>query len=208
MQGIIFRPDVWKAQLRVLEEYGEAQTRRLSGLKEINQAPDRWILAPRDPLYSAYGWVFDSAERRCFIRPRYRVGEVLYIKEAWLTDKLYDYLKPSDIPQGGRTVGIWYWSGGNHYADKLANAVGKARSSLFMPAWAARHFIKIKDVGAERLQEISDFDAIAEGITQFNDLEPPRRGFKELWDILNPKYPWSTNPWLWRYVFELTEAPK
>ena len=69
------------------------------------------------------------------------------------------------------------------------------RSPLFMPEWAARYFEKITDIRAERLQEITWEDVLAEGIAQYtfargccSDNPPdPRWKFIELWDSINAK---------------------
>ena len=107
--------------------------------------------------------------------------------------------------------------------------IGAARSPLFMPAWAARTFLKITDVRAERLQEITEDDALAEGIeisswecciTPFKNYskrkedQHPNNGFssapssyKSLWDSINKDYQWESNPWVFRYEFEKVEIP-
>lgn len=82
--------------------------------------------------------------------------------------------------------------------------IGKWRNPLFMPEWAARYFIKITDVRVGRLQEITNTDAVAEGI--FWAKNNPRDDFSFLWDSINPKYPWADNPWVFAYTFEKVEG--
>lgn len=82
-----------------------------------------------------------------------------------------------------------------------------------MPRAAARLFLLVKTVRAERLQEISHFEAQCEGVAMASDDDLKeygyRAGFKQLWDSLNKKrgYPWDSNPWVWVIEFERTEAP-
>lgn len=107
----------------------------------------------------------------------------------------------------------------------------KWKSGRFMPKAAARITLELTDVRVERLQEISEADAYAEGIEQdvwdqalvtrdysapdrwfqtwtedeagYVDFEAAaRRSFQSLWDSINAKRaPWSINPWLWVLCF-------
>lgn len=78
---------------------------------------------------------------------------------------------------------------------------GRWRPSIFMPRWASRITLEVVSVRVERLQEISDSDARAEGV--LCDLNC-RRPFMELWDSINAKrgYGWDSNPWVWVIEFE------
>jgi hypothetical protein len=79
----------------------------------------------------------------------------------------------------------------------------KKKPSIFMPRAAARLFLRVKNVRAERLQDISEEDAIAEGV---DGIEPGELFFNfiALWNSLNAKrgYGWEANPWVWVYTFE------
>lgn len=89
----------------------------------------------------------------------------------------------------------------------------KWRPSIHMPRWASRLTLAVTDVRAQRLQEISEEDARAEGVLEAYErrLYPSRlaarvtsfrRGFEKAWDQLNGKRaPWSTNPWVWAVSF-------
>jgi hypothetical protein len=74
---------------------------------------------------------------------------------------------------------------------------------MFMPAWAARYFIRITDVRAGRLNEITDVEARREGIPNSAYAVNGITSFKRLWDSINKSpFDWEANPWVWVYSFE------
>lgn len=64
------------------------------------------------------------------------------------------------------------------------------RPSIFMPRAASRILREIVNVRVERLQDISESDARAEGVAD-------RVSFFTLWDSINSKHPVASNPWVW-----------
>ena len=96
------------------------------------------------------------------------------------------------------------------YGGSTCGDGGKWRSPLFMPEWAARYFIKILDIQAGRLQEITENDAIKEGVILKAAIvtgtlvgEPTYRdSYALLWDSINPKQKWNTDPFVFRYEFK------
>lgn len=182
----------------------KTQTRRLTGLEIPNQKPSS---------YEFLGWdkniaVFKSPEgkfRDC--EPRYREGDILWVRET-----------TADLR------GTFRYRADNDSDLKLFTGW---KPSIHMPKEAARIFLKVTNVRVERLQDISEEDAIAEGIASFNhgfggsprgvwyrDYKHlshncrPRDSFRTLWQSINgKKHPWDTNPWVWVYTFEQTEKP-
>lgn len=189
MKGFLFRPDVWKAKLKVLEQYGEAQTRRVSGLKEINKEPDNWRHVRN--VVNEQVFIFQQKDGlQKIIKPRYRVGEVVYIKEAHFIGGVkpneWVIFKDSKLPIPKTKVEDYHW-----------------QIPRFMPAWAARYFIQITDVKPQRLQKITEEDCLKEGCPQIQAATGLRiQWYKELWDSINPKYPWTSNLWIWVYTFK------
>ena len=107
-----------------------------------------------------------------------RVGEVLYVREPWVrvTDQT-----------GVRT----------HYAaDGTDPAARRFRPGMYMPRDAARLWLRVTDVRAERLQAITPHDLTAEGL-------PPGQTFADVWGtfykIDGVRY--VDNPWVWVIAF-------
>lgn len=84
--------------------------------------------------------------------------------------------------------------------------------SLHMPRWASRILLEITSVRVERLQDISEEQAIAEGPPGLAFPAPPgshwvtedgrRRAFMRLWDDVNGAGAWDANPWVWVVEFK------
>ncbi|WP_153164310.1 hypothetical protein [Stenotrophomonas nematodicola] len=87
---------------------------------------------------------------------------------------------------------------------------GRWRPSIHMPRWACRLVLEITDVRVERLQAISEADALAEGIEEiagrftFNggmhESLTPQHSFQTLWDSTGGQ--WAANPWVWVVEFK------
>lgn len=193
MQGILMTAENHKAT----RELRKSQTRRVI---VPQPSAEQTIVPTLNPNTWAILELADiPVNRVCTIKSHYKVGEVVYIKEAWYAEKQYDHLKPREIPICSL---IGYLA-----RDKKTKWAGKLRSPLFMPALLARDFIRIKNVSAERLQEISEEDAISEGINkQIKEHDASidlRLKFAFLWDSINgKKYPWSGNWWVFVYEYE------
>ncbi len=87
----------------------------------------------------------------------------------------------------------------------------KWHPSIHMPRDAARIFLRVTDVWVERLQEITEEQAILEGFEAYHSdsgyYEPATLGFEETWDSTINKtdhalYGWDANPWVWVIEFE------
>lgn len=211
MKGIMFRPEMHKA----IAENRKTVTRRLDGLKEINKESNAW--SSFDVQEGIARFKNKWTNNLITVKPRYRVGEVVYIKETtciecYGRDGVKDACYKTD-EDGGESIEIDCNS-------------AKWNSPMFMFAWAARYFIMITAVTPERLQEITEGEAMAEGwpypqykntgvllvgnlrTTGFGNVIPTARSwFKELWDSINKSQKWDTNPFVWRYSFAKADKP-
>jgi len=90
--------------------------------------------------------------------------------------------------------------------------------SIHMPRWASRILLEITDVRVERLKDISESDAIAEGLEQYSDdgiiyYGPfgsgdcrPEVSYKKLWQSIYGEESWQANPWVWVIEFKRIEG--
>jgi hypothetical protein len=88
------------------------------------------------------------------------------------------------------------------------------RSPLFLPRWASRLTLEIEHVRVQRLQDISEDDAVAEGCSGYmrgldglwqGRCQTPREAFAALWDGINgkPGRRWQDNPLVWAISFRV-----
>jgi hypothetical protein len=218
MDGILFRPELIKKIVA-----GEKDvTRRLSGLEEINKEPDEWKCTGWANSWQGFG--FDKYDGRAvtddkIIRPRYHIGQVLFIREAWATIWHENNFSPNEFHK--YTHPIWFKDTDVDKPTKCGDDMGRWRSPLHLPARFARHFIQVKDIRAERLQEITPEEAVREGcgdlgiipsntamlMTGTTNLEDCSRKltvaqFASLWDSINPDHPFASNPHVFRIEFK------
>lgn len=146
----------------------------------------------------------DNAERCPYGQPG---GDRLYVRETWAAPHAYDHLPPRLIPQDARI----------HYAATEDRGGLLWRPSIHMPRWASRITLEVTDVRVERLQDISEKDAQAEGIERTEDFfgcpcwrvygEPdgadvvapddPIGSYRSLWELINGPGSWEQNPFVW-----------
>lgn len=88
------------------------------------------------------------------------------------------------------------------------------RPSIHMPRWACRITLEVTGVRVERLQDISDDDARAEGVEYSDETalwspgnhETPTQAFAALWESIHGPELWAKNPWVWVVEFKRIEA--
>lgn len=142
--------------------------------------------------------------------PYGQIDNLLWVRETWAVNHNYDEWKPSDLEPGLLSLDLNYAAS---WVDK-PGYLGKIRPSIFMPRWASRLTLKIIDVRVERLQEISEDDAKAEGVSPWHDTIDGivyKPEFVSLWDSINAKRPgcaWNDNPYVWVIEFRKMDSKK
>lgn len=140
---------------------------------------------------SAWGWFFDGPQRHGYMVlargmdephdhgcssipcPYGEPGDRLWVRETWRTSRSLDALSPQRIEEQARKAGathgpfapaLYVADGNSLTADLPEGGWGKTRVSIHMPRWASRLTLEVTDVRVQRLQEISEEDAAAEGV--------------------------------------------
>lgn len=135
----------------------------------------------------------------------YRRGDILWVKETWYYEEHMHGITDGepDLPNGRYSHRYVYRADSPDYPVDVGVGMQGWRPSIHMPKEAARIFLRVTDVRAERLQEIDDDDVLAEGL----EIGAP---FDELWNSLNAKcgYGWDANPWVWAITFERVDKPE
>lgn len=84
---------------------------------------------------------------------------------------------------------------------------GSWTPSIHMPRWASRITLEITDVRVERLQDITEEDARAEGVTLSNPkILSHRDEFRQLWGDIYGCDGWRSNPWVWVIAFRRVDT--
>jgi hypothetical protein len=143
-------------------------------------------------------------------------GGRLWVRETWLELDRDHYQEPgrprdllSDRYGKPRRNGVAYRADTDSEGDAIRAEYGyRWTPSIHMPRWASRLTLEITEVRVQRLQEISEEDAKAEGVIARGPgsptLRPHQRDFRALWNDINSKrgYGWDSNPWVWAISFK------
>lgn len=140
------------------------------------------------------------------------VGDRLWVRETFstLSSGSYEQEKPAQ----GTNQDIRYFA-----SDRLASSDKNIRGygwipSIHMPRWASRINLEITNVRVERLNAISEEDALVEGMDNGTSdaaiaagwYEKPQRAFQRLWTQIYGEENWSSNPWVWVIEFKRVEG--
>lgn len=220
--------------VQAILENRKTMTRRTRGLERVNKCPYEWTITSDTTNKGILFFNKSGFSER--MKPQYQVGDQIWIKEEyyasgyWVTtgektktgkpekmfvdntlnviDQTYFYFdnKPDSFRIDRNTVrGSWF-----------------KRSSLFMPKKAARIWLECTGVRCERLFDISEQDAIAEGVEsiehpdfvkykQYEEntfhLKYPHHSFLSLWRKINGPESCTSNPWVFVYEFKRIEKP-
>lgn len=142
-------------------------------------------------------------------------GDLLWCRETWAVGNIYDDRAPRDINPDGKPG----WCGIRYAATDHRLGI-KDRPSIHMPRWASRLTLEVTGVKIERVQDISEEDALAEGVENDSDgwrdyamphtqcCASARDSFCTLWDSINAKrgFGWDANPWVTCLTFTVHQT--
>lgn len=176
------RPIIFSGEMvRAILAGEKTQTRRV-----VKPQPTK--VYPGDGCYPVVNAMCFDEKRIRFITSPYHVGMRLWVRETidgrFGCDSFY-------VADESRLVDALGWDiGAKHVPCKII-------SSIHMPRWASRITLEITNVRVERVQEISEEDAKAEGVDSV-------KSFKDLWNSIyfERGFGWNKNPWVWVLEFK------
>jgi hypothetical protein len=145
----------------------------------------------------------------------YTEADRLWVRETWGLPPRYDAALHGDLTKKPRIGPVVFGADYTASNGGQRSAYGDGfrwRPSIHMPRWASRITLEITEVRVERVQDVSEEDAEAEGYPPLGPhgltesgrrLLPPRAWFTRLWTEINgPRgYGWDANPWVWAITF-------
>lgn len=232
---IIFNADMVRAVL----DGRKTQTRRIIKVQpESNQLGLLRITdsAKRNDI-GKYHWAESNAtgnhvRSKLFACPFGAVGDHLWVKETWSAVShafdddglMIDYVpdRPA-IAVHEKPFGNGYYSGHAIYAadggftwgddDGCVDGRSCWKPSIHMPRWASRIVLEITGVRVERLNSMTESDALSEGchgghgsIPGYMYSATPHEHFHHLWESIYGADSWQANPWVWVIEFKRVEG--
>lgn len=206
---------IFNSELATAEDIGKT----VAALADLeNSAVCQQLSVPfRHPNDSHVGW--DDCPRSRLYCPYGKPGDIAYLREPlWRNRTLVQAGGQEDVRYAD-TPEIVRYPPGDFYvmmqsreaSDKMLSESDDwstgAWTSMTMPRWAARTFVRLTEVRVERLQDITEAGAMAEGAEPI--LVPPDggscpylEGFEVLWQSINGEESWAANPWVWVVKWE------
>lgn len=218
------RPIIFSAPMvRALLDGRRTQTRRVlkpwpgmqSGwltMKTLHRAPTCYLCEvnghlgaqmqhPLAGTTQGYGEV-DPMSPLGWVRLPYATGDRLWVREAFIGPYAYEVNEYPPRDWGNKP--IWFPADGPVPEKHAGQFWHSARPSIHMPRWASRLTLTVTEVRVQRLQDISEADAIAEGVggSDWNGEGPHYRpAFHTLWNSLHGTGAWDANPWVVALTF-------
>lgn len=162
-------------------------------IEDIRQEAGEWSVY----TLQRSGKLLRAATIKC---PYGSVGDRLYVKETYATCVDIDWRKD---PARAKRYTIYQADGEQHpsHEDHHHDFGEKWKSGRFMPRCLSRIDLEIMNIRCQRLQDITDADATAEGMRRRT--LGPREAFAHLWVIINGNESWESNQFVWAITFKV-----
>lgn len=175
-----------------------------------NKVPEEF-LKEKKFMFKPYCDMTDIELINTAYKAPYQLGDILYVRETW-----HKYNKRVGE---GKSCHMEEFYGYKASVANSEDANEPWKPSIHMPKEAARIWLKVTDVRAERLQEITAESALLEGTDKYIHLNGKfdknaiLTSFMGIWNSTIKKsdldrYGWDANPYVWVIEFERCEKPK
>ena len=234
--------------VRSLDKNIKTETRRLRGLDKINESPNDWFLREADwphiskkhkryrtnyiftnsGLSTEEKWVYHEV-----LCPYGEVGDVIWVRERFVQSIVYDEFGNIQRDELGETLKtfLYYATEGQTEIDWIDEDGNNGapipwKPNMHMPKAACRLFLEITSIRVERLHDISEADAMCEGVEKhhhgwkkYTPHNPSGFGvtgvcmttayasFETLWTSISGPESWEANPYVWVIKFKKVEKP-
>ncbi|EAZ4936077.1 hypothetical protein [Salmonella enterica] len=218
-RGMIFNGEM----VRAILDGRKTQTRRIMRNQPAGDTPETPVMVRKKNW--AFQWYDDRyGESGFFPCPFGQPGDRIWVRETY-QGPLFDYEHMEayleDSSEFEKPEFCVYRADGKpapEFYDADDNLHCCWRPSIHMPRWASRLTLEITDVRVERLNDISQEDAQAEGMEltgwrptysdpdSGGDYQTPYDNFAELWESIYGEGSWQANPWVWVIEFKRIEG--
>ena len=193
MKPILFNTNMVKALL----DGRKTVTRRVVKPQPIAEVKELYRKDGTD-IWRTYGvdWWYE-------FRAPFIPGDILWVREAWGTASDLLGSVPGPVYRADYT--------GNELRE-LQEKHYRWHPSIHMPRDAARLFLRVTEVRANKLHDVNYFDCLSEGVPYRQMETDIVQDFSALWDSTikpadRPVYGWAANPWVWIIQFERISRP-
>lgn len=212
----------------------KTETRRTRGLETFNVDPAEWqfkqmSMLPDGKLHACFIPTNPESVQGIFSAPfpYGKVGDLIWVRETHAFHFMWEGIPVKKWKQSFSIDGtcIFYKATDKAFGSCMPEQKEKGwRPSVFMPKEAARLWLEITSIKAERLQDITEQSAANEGIYKFPGgeyqfymrkkpknfdarLHTAKESFMSLWIAINGPASWEQNPWVWVIGFKKTTKP-
>ncbi|EAM8673193.1 hypothetical protein BL252_06445 [Salmonella enterica] len=210
-RGMIFNGEM----VRAILDGRKTQTRRIMKNQPAGDYPETPALIRN--VGTGFQWHGLYGESSIFNCPLGSIGERIWVRETFRV-----HSRASDVATLVYRASVRNsWTEQTHRVPvAVCNKPAipeKWTPSIHMPRWASRITLEITDVRVERVQDISQIDAIAEGgppdhpsfskiSREMGFSDWPRSWFAQTWWGIYGREAWNTNPWVWVIEFKRVEG--
>ena len=201
--------------VRALLNGSKTQTRRVVKARADKNMGPRCVLQPHELAREVNRGDYQNC-------PYGQPGDRLWVRETWQGPLATE---DDHYPEGLYSPKFCEYAADGGPTPEFTTAddelVCRWRPSIHMPRWASRITLEITGVRVERLQDISEADAIAEGCAKnhnnyywggphkaggLKQMATARQAYQDLWESINGPGSWDANPWVWVVGFKRVEG--